>query len=525
MSGAGRIRSPYDPGQSHREIEASARFRPVGRLLAVQARGPFVSIERAEPAGGGLNVRRVARDRPDSAPSSGGSKLDDSIKAIRKAVDAAKYRLTCHVLSHMRALKIIFAILRRIRPVMLVGNLLVVTKAREVRDVLERFDDFVLGDSIEPGMPWGPFLMTIDWRNQHARERQMLQSAVDPATDLDRIRKIAADVCRSRVAAAAATGCIDVVADLAEPVMVRIIADYFGVAPLEGDDRRMARAMRDLAGIIMVNPPVESAAWLNSREDIVCLTRQLLDQIAIERARIERQSAAGQTLLARLMQRHGQSSEPEWFDEDWIRRYLTGLVATGGATIVRGTTHAIDQILERPEALQRARSLADDLDRAEEADDGSSPAEGGDTNLEIARDALRQCIYEALRFRPMLPLLVRDCPRDTIIAKGTPHARLVPAGTRVLAPPLAAMFDHDAFPDPERFQERPIDSYFHFGFGPRHCFGKYIADIAMVETVRALVRLPGLARAVGPTGQVVYDGPAPCSLTATFDLRDPGVAP
>jgi hypothetical protein len=41
------------------------------------------------------------------------------------------------------------------------------------REVLERFDDFTLGESIEPGMPWGNFLMTVDWRQRHAQERQL----------------------------------------------------------------------------------------------------------------------------------------------------------------------------------------------------------------------------------------------------------------------------------------------------------------------------------------------------------------
>ncbi|MFX9093454.1 hypothetical protein ABTN25_20180, partial [Acinetobacter baumannii] len=61
-----------------------------------------------------------------------------------------------------------------------------------------------------------------------------------------------------------------------------------------------------------------------------------------------------------------------------------------------------------------------------------------------SREALTHYIYEALRFRPMLPLLVRDCPRETIIANGTRRVRIVPAGARVLAAPLAAMFDPDA---------------------------------------------------------------------------------
>ena len=93
--------------------------------------------------------------------------------------------------------------------------------------------------------------------------------------------------------------------------------------------------------------------------------------------------------------------------------------------------------------------------------------------MNTLRTTLRHFVYEALRFRPMLPLLVRDTPRDTVIAYGTKKARLVRAGTRVLAPPLSAMFDREAVPDPSSFDaKRPFDQYLHFGFGARECFGQ-----------------------------------------------------
>jgi cytochrome P450 len=469
------------------------------------------SPETANPSDVETPDRRTAARGLSSSRANALEKIADSARSTRQNM---AYRLQCYVLSQLWILKIVFTVLRAVRPVMLVGKVLVVTKAREVREVLERFDDFILSDSITPGMPWGPFLMTVDWRAQHDRERAMLQSAVEPATDLATIRTIAADVCRVRIDAATGAERIDVVADLAEPVMVRIFADYFGVTPLNGDEKLMARVMRDLAGIIMVAPPVGSQRWLNSREDMTGLARQLKAQFAAEKQEAGQTSRnAPPTLLGRLLQRH-ESPGPTWFNEDWIRRYLTGLVATGGATIVRATAQAVDQFLARPDAWQRARELSAALDRAEQS--------GSAGDVEAARDGLRQWIYEALRFRPMLPLLVRDCPRDTIVANGTKRARLVPAGTSVIAPPLAAMFDADAFPDPYAFRERPIESYFHFGFGPRRCFGKYIADIVMLEVVRALTRLPDMKRAAGSAGQVTYDGPAPCSLVVTFGSRNAG---
>src|SRR5215470_8515679 len=118
----------------------------------------------------------------------------------------------------------------------------------------------------------------------------------------------------------------------------------------------------------------------------------------------------------------------------------------------------------------------------------------------------------------MLPLLVRYCPRETIIAKGTRRARMAPAGATVIAGPIAAMFDPEAFEDPSRFKSnRHLENYLHFGFGPRVCFGRYVADLVIVEIIRSLLLVPNLRRPSGCNGRVRYDGPVVTSLRLKFD--------
>lgn len=278
----------------------------------------------------------------------------------------------------------------------------------------------------------------------------------------------------------------------------------------------------------MVNPPVGSQPWIDSRDDMIALTQQLLEQIATAKLKISasRQNELPDNLLTRLTALLQAGSAPKWFDEDWIRRYLTGLVATGLATVVRGTAQTVDQLVTRPDALKEAQLLVAALDHAEtyqqSLPSGASEIERRSAAERVARsrDALTHYIYEALRFRPMLPLLVRDCPRETIIANETRRVRLMPSGARVLAAPLAAMFDPDAFPNPLRFDpRRPLKNYIHFGDGARHCFGRYVAESALMEMVRALLRLPGLARASGADGQIRYEGPAPFSFVLTFNKQ------
>jgi cytochrome P450 len=430
--------------------------------------------------------------------------LECFIEARRLALRMCVYRFSCHVLCQLDLLKFVFRVLRRFRPIFIFNKLLIVTQAREIREVLERFDDFTLGESIDPGMPWGNFLMTVDWRQRHAQERQWLQSAVDPA-DTEYIRAIVDQRCRQQIATA--DGEIDVVSQLLEPIVVDIASKYFGVPPVGGSTEEMACAMRDLAGIIMVRPPAGSKPWSRARDNIAKVTDVVLTEISNAASSPD---GPAPTLLIRLAKRLRTPGAPDWFDDDWIRRYLTGLIATGGATIVRGAAGAIDQILAHPDALREAQAVAIQLDQAMERGEGVDALHG----------TLRHFVYEALRFRPMLPLLLRDTLHETVIAYGTKKARIVRAGTRVFAPPLSAMFDQEAVPDPSRFDaSRPFEQYLHFGFGPRHCFGQYIAEIVLLEAFRSLLVLKGLARATDAKGELHFDGPAAAGLVVTFQRR------
>jgi cytochrome P450 len=447
-------------------------------------------------------VAQTGSQFPNTGP------IDRLVKSAVLAWNMLTYRAICFFLCYLLPAKLLFALLRRIRPLSLFFGTLIVTRADDVREVLGRFDDFQLGQFIETGMPWGPFIMTIDWREQHAIERRLLESVVNTAADKERIGAIVTNECQVRTDAFKALGQIDVVAHLAEPVVVRISAEYFGIPPISGSIHRMADAMADLAGILMANPPVGSQPWIDSRRSIADVTTELLAQLSVRKTAVAQGKLASfDDLLGRLAALLGLPDHPLWFDEDWIRRYMTGLVAAGGSTIVRAVAHTVDQLLAHPDGLRQAQKLAARLD--------------ADPSNRDLMEELRLVLYEALRFRPMLPLLIRDCPRDTALANGTTRARLVPGGTRVLASPLAAMFDPEPVPAPWHFHVgRSPDEYLHFGYGDRHCFGRYIADMAMMEVLRAVLRLPELARAAGSKGRINYQGPAPRSLVVTFRAQD-----
>jgi cytochrome P450 len=414
------------------------------------------------------------------------------------------YRLQCTFLNHPLALKLAFALLRRLRPIPIVGKVGSVTKARDVRDVLYRLEDFNNAEMLSAKMPWGPFVVDIDWPERHDRERELLESIVVKPGDIARIRQDAAAICQVQVNAARRSGNeIDVVSALCEPVVVDMVQRYFGI-PVMGPAHDVARVLSQIASTVMVEAPPASRQWHDARASMISLTGAILEQIA------QVPQTQPNDLLGRLVAKlRSGKRNPPGFDEAWIRRYITGLTVFGGGTVVRAATQAIDRLMAHPAGLRRARDLAKQIQL-----NGGAAA----NVLQTARCELLQIIYEALRFRPMLPLLPRYVPRETMIAKGASHARMAPAGCLMLVPPLAAMYDPEEFPHPWSFSShRCLKNYVHFGHGPRLCFGKYIADELFVEIFRALLLLDDLKRAPGSRGRLKYDGPAVKSLVLTFN--------
>jgi hypothetical protein len=80
----------------------------------------------------------------------------------------------------------------------------------------------------------------------------------------------------------------------------------------------MAHAMRDLAGIIMVKPPIGSKPWSRSRSHIAKVTDLVLNEIrsaASTPAAGSHPTEVKDTLVIRLVQRLGTPGAPDWFDE------------------------------------------------------------------------------------------------------------------------------------------------------------------------------------------------------------------
>ena len=212
-------------------------------------------------------------------------------------IDRAVYRLTCHALSHPFLLKLFFAGVRRFRPIAIVGGNAIVTKHDDVREVLQRYDDFTLAEYTQSKMLGGSFLLSIDWREQHTRERKLLSSVVQPSNDIRWIEKLAANKCQEIVGGTdrnrSGTYEIDV-AKLAEEVALKIVTTYFGVRGVPADPAPPRRSN-------FVEPPQGTSEWFAAREAILDLTDSLSKSIRCTSAGLHIAPQAKDDLLRRLV--------------------------------------------------------------------------------------------------------------------------------------------------------------------------------------------------------------------------------
>ncbi|CAN5618407.1 cytochrome P450 [soil metagenome] len=382
------------------------------------------------------------------------------------------------------------ALLRRYAPVLKLGKRVVVSRYREVLEVLNRDTDFTIHEINGPSIDRinGPFILNMDRGPIYMRDHAMLR-ATARFDDLDRVRALARAAATRQVEAARPSGRIEVVQRLTRAVPAELVATYFG---FPGPDRdTLVRWLRNLFQEAFTNPTndryVREAALRSGAE----LKAWVLAEIPRRR---EQGVEDADDVMGRMIALQG--SERPWLDDDWVRRNIAGLIVGAIDTTSRFSVLAIDELLRRPRQLAEAQEAA-------RADD---------------MDAVRQYVWEAVRFNPHTPLMARFAPRQTTLAAGTPRETRVRSGSTVMIGTYSAMFDPEGFPEPDRFRiDRDIRSYLHFGWGLHQCFGLAINTVQIPEILGALLRLPRLRRASGRAGRVTHDGPFPDRMVLEFD--------
>jgi cytochrome P450/glutathione S-transferase len=376
-------------------------------------------------------------------------------------------------------LRPLFSVLRRFGPVWRFGSQAFVTRYADVVETVKRDQDFTIREINHERMVRisGPFILGMDRSDEYDREEAAIRGVVKPG-DLETIRDIVRRTAQQLIEAAMPRRRLDATGSYARVSAARVVTQYFGVpGPSEGI---LMQWMRALFWDVFLNrddqPLVRRAADASARE--------LRDHLnALIAARTASPNGADD-VLTRLV-RAGA------LDADGVRRNITGIIVGAIDTTVTAASNALEVLLDNREALEQTRAAA----------------QSGDS------ERLRQCCYEAMRFRPQTPAVVRHSPAGGTLSSGAK----IPSGVTVLPFTLSAMFDSEAFPKPGRFlPDRPLDRYLHFGLGMHTCYGLAINGVQIPELIGALVRLPGLRRASGRFYSKLSEGPFPDRLAVEW---------
>ncbi|MGH8904014.1 MAG: cytochrome P450 [Egibacteraceae bacterium] len=383
------------------------------------------------------------------------------------------------------------ALLRHL-PMLRLKRGLWVTRHADVVEVLTRDDDF----GVDPAMAErfeqvvGPFLLGMDRSSAYEAQASLLRRVVGP-NDLPRIRELVANHVTEVMGEAWSGGRIDVVW-LARTVSVRLMGSYLGVPG--PDDATMLGWVRTLFGYAFFARSAEEA--MGSAGEL----RDYLQGLLTQRRATMAAGAHGyrgqhdDDVLTRLLEL--QRGDPS-LEDNILRCNLAGLAVAAVEECAKAIVYVTDELLGRPTAHAEAREAALAGDMA----------------------TLKRYVFEAMRFRPNNPTVPpRFCKRETTVAEGTRWEQRIPAGRRLVVFTFSAMFDEDAFHEPDHFRtDRSLERYLQFGHGLHTCFGRQIVAAVVPDVIAALLCLPGLRRAPGREGRITYDGFSPIRLVLESD--------
>lgn len=372
-----------------------------------------------------------------------------------------------------------FQELRDNRPILESPMVTLVARFRDVEEILHREEVF----SVSPYLPRmmgviGPFVLSQDITPRYDHDISAMHLLVR-REDLARVKDIVS--CRAAEIVGELfqkSGPVDIVQTLTRKVPVRLADEYLGISAPH-DEQMMAWArscFREFFINLLDDPTVRAPAVAAGSE-----MRQRLDALLAERRATD--VTGKDDVLGRLL-RLQSAGEVAGLDDDCVCRTLMGLVVGMVETTSQAAVHALLVLFSNPDAL-------------------ASAAEAANSDND---EALSNLIFEALRFLPINPMVVRVAKEDYLLAAGEQHQTLIRKGTTVYALTWSAMFDSRVLDTPEKFRpDRPDYHYLHFATGMHACYGRHISRVQIPQILKPLLKLRGLRQAGAPD----YDGTFP----------------
>lgn len=387
------------------------------------------------------------------------------------------------IMSHIRGDGLpFFEELRNFRPILRTPMATLVSRFRDVEEILHRETIFSVSRYL-PRMTGviGPFVLSQDITPRYDHDVSVLHLVVR-REDLLRVKNIVAAVADEIVSNLFQTGQpADIVQTLTRKVPVRLADEYYGFsAAVDSQMMVWARACFREFFINLLDDPAVRAPAVSAGAEM----RQRFDTLLAERRAPG--AVAKDDVFGRLLQLQS-AGEVAGLDDEGIYRALMGLFIGMVETTSQAVVQSLAILFSKPDALASAVSAAKAND-----DEG-----------------LARLVFEALRFAPINPMIVRVTQEDYLLAAGEPHQTLIPKGTTVFALSWSAMFDPHVVAAPQEFRlDRPANHYLHFATGMHACFGRYISQIQIPQIIKPLLKRANLR----PAGPPAYDGAFPDSF-------------
>jgi hypothetical protein len=429
--------------------------------------------------------------------------------------------LAAALLNRPRLLQPLFQyVLQPLRGLVGHGSYFFASSHRDVREIMERDDDFPVGPQVGPAMVCGTFVLGTDrgplfredltflWeRFYHATACPVIPPGntivhPEPPTFGPLFAAVAARVQATIDRRERGDGRLDLVQDILRPQCIRVVQEYLGVGPA---DDKWLEVLWEVLGILALRIMLPSSATQPSVIANLAWAQRMLE-IAIDQTLAAAAAAgcAGGAPRADIVTQmycavaNRKSPPGPHATRAAITRQVSGLAITGCLPIAKAAAQAVDVLLSNPPAFRGATAAAMVQDEP----------------------LFWDFIEEALRFFPPFPVVNRSCPHDTVIGVDSGRPRKVRAGQTVTVGLLPAMFDPAAVPFPYQFRtDRARKDSLVFGNAVHACFGYHFARRMLCALLMPLFGC-GFTRAPGRRGKLRFDAVVPRRLE--LRLSPPG---